>query len=128
MNRSVGRAFAPKGEFDETCTKRRAPTRRERSSSSCVPPTLTSKSSRVARRGWMTAAAWNTLAAPTPSNSSSTAAGVADVADDGDDPLVEHRETGALALVAHEAAELLAARLPEQRAHEVLAEPTRGPG
>ena len=44
-------AFAPNGEFDETCTNRAAPTRRARSSTSCVPPTFTSKSSRTRLRG-----------------------------------------------------------------------------
>ena len=71
----AGVGFAPNGEFDDTCTKRDAPARRARSSTSWVPPTLTSKNSRVRPAGWITAAVWNTVAVPTPSNSASRADG-----------------------------------------------------
>src|SRR5688572_18376849 len=76
VNTSSGVGFTPNGELDETCTKRAAPDRRARSTTFCVPPTLTSKNSRVDEVGWMTAAAWNTAApGPTPSNRRSAVSG-----------------------------------------------------
>ena len=92
VKRSVGRALAPNGEFDDTCTKRAAPARRARSSTSWVPPTLTSKNSRTWPCGWITPAAWNTVASATPSNRRSTAARVAHVADDDLDLGADHLE------------------------------------
>ena len=50
VKRSVGRALAPNGEFDDTWTKRAAPARRAASSTSSVPPTFTSKKSRTVVR------------------------------------------------------------------------------
>jgi hypothetical protein len=76
VNASSGEALTPNGELEETWTNRAAPLRRARSSTFWVPPTFTSKNSRVERVGWMTAAAWNTAtSAPTPSNSRSAVAG-----------------------------------------------------
>src|SRR4051794_4982132 len=74
-NRSCSDAFAPNGEFDETWTNLVTPARRARSTTSWVPPILTSNSSRTARCGWITAAAWNTEARPTPSNRASMTVG-----------------------------------------------------
>ncbi len=75
MKRSAGVGFAPNGEFDETCTNRVVCARRARSTTISVPPTFTSKNSRVRRVGWMTAAAWKTAAPSIPSKSRSAATG-----------------------------------------------------
>ena len=113
--RALGLGFAPNGEFDETWTKRVVRARRARSSTSSVPPTFTSKNSRVRSTGWITAAAWNTVA---PSIAVEEPIGrdrVAHVADDRLDLRAHELEQRRLVRVVHEAAHPVP-RLDERRA------------
>ncbi len=80
--RSSGVGLAPNGEFDDTWTNRRGagaagPVEGELGAADVDVEELAD-----ARRGGSRPAAWNTVAAPTPSKSRSSARRVADVADD----------------------------------------------
>ena len=126
VNRSEGASFAPNGEFDDTCTKRTAPARRARSRVSCVPPTFTSNRLRILPSGWITPAAWNTVAGPMPSNSASSDVGSRTSPTTGSIDGTDDREQRRVGVVAHETSHAFTAR--GEGAHEVLSEPSRRAG
>ena len=107
---------------------RRAPTRRARSSTSWVPPTLTSNNSRTCFSGWMTAAAWNTRRVADAVEQRVEHSGVAHVAGDDFDAGIDDLEQRGV--VVRRAPGTGCASRPgivRERADEVLAQPAAAP-
>ena len=119
VNRSSGRAFAPNGEFDETCTNRVVWARRARSMIISVPPTLTSKNSRVRLSGMDHRRRMEHRGAVDPVEEAVGRDRVPDVADDDLDLRADELEQRRFVGRVDQAAHALAGR--HQLAHEVRA-------
>ena len=122
-----GCGFTPKGELDDTCTSRPMPARRARSSTSAVPPDVDVEQLPHRPRGWMTAAAWTTVAPGRPRRRArSSAAGSRTSPTTGSHRAAGEREHSRLVVGLHEHAHVRRARAPAL--DEVPAEPAARAG
>jgi hypothetical protein len=125
--RSSSDALAPNGEFDDTWTNRFAPRGGPGRAPAAFRPDVVQLAHPHRAPGWITAAAWNTEAVPTPSNSASITTG-SRTSPATTSIRASTTSSKAASRVAHEAADALRAAVLRERAYEVLAEPAAGAG